>query len=207
LRELTANEGSNGFANRFLWFCVRRSQFLAFGGTVDSEALSVFISRLAKALKFGRDAGQMIFSKQSRKLWKKEYRKLSAEVPGLLGATTSRAEAQVLRLSILYALLDCSSIIHRKHLCAAFAVWRYCRDSARYIFGDSFADPVADNIMRSLRKNPNGLTRTEIRELFQRNRSEPEINNGLRVLVEHGLVRFEREATGGQPAERWLAIR
>jgi Bifunctional DNA primase/polymerase, N-terminal len=207
LRELTANEGSNGFANRFLWGCVRRSQYLPFGGKVDSEKLSPWVSRFGKALVFARRTGRMTFSDQSRELWERKYRKLSAEVPGLLGAIISRAEAQVLRLSMVYALLDCSSIVYRKHLRAALAVWRYCEDSARYIFGDSFGDPVADSILRALRKNQKGLTRTEIRELFQRNRTELEINNGLRVLLEHRLVRSEREETGGRPSERWLAVR
>ena len=45
---------------------------------------------------------------------------------GMLGAVTSRAEAQVVRLSCLYALLDSSKVIRRQHMTAALAVWRYC---------------------------------------------------------------------------------
>ena len=79
--------------------------------------------------------------------------------------------------------------------------------SARYTFGDAFGDYVVDTILRRLRKSPKGLTRTDIREIFSRNRSEAEISNALRVLEEHGLARCEREQTGGRPSERWFATR
>ncbi len=207
LYEFTANEGNNGFANRFLWVCVRRSRELPFGGQVEREKLAGLVAELSKALKFARRGGRIMFSKQARELWKKKYHKLSAGGPGLLGAIISRAEAQVLRLAMLYALLDCSWVILRQHLRAALAVWRYCEDSARYIFGDKFGNPVVDQILARLRKNRKGLTRTEIREMFSRNRSETEIESALNLLGEYGLVRCVREETGGRPAERWFAAR
>ncbi len=207
LREFTANEGSNGFANRFLWVCVRRARLLPLGGRVPSEDLCEIAKRLHKAVEYARHAGELTFSKSAERLWCKTYKQLAAEVPGLLGAITSRAEAQVLRLSMIYALLSRSSVIKTYHLRAALAVWRYCEDSARYIFGDAFGDPVVDQLLASLRKSPKGLTRTEIREIFSRNRSEAEINSALRLLDEYGLVRYEREETGGRPSERWFATR
>jgi hypothetical protein len=207
LRELTVTEGSNGFANRFLWFCARRSRLLPFGGRVAEETQKSLANRLCLAMAFARNAGEMRFSKQAKKLWREKYGELTADVPGLLGAITSRAEAQTLRLSMLYALLDCSTAIKRCHLRGALEVWRYCEDSARYIFGDAFGDPVVDLILRSLRKSPKGLTRSRIREIFSRNRSEEEISNALRVLHENSWARFEMEDTGGRPAERWFATR
>jgi hypothetical protein len=47
----------------------------------------------------------------SLELWHDHYPTLSQARPGLHGASTSRAEAQILRLSALYAALDCSSTI------------------------------------------------------------------------------------------------
>jgi hypothetical protein len=207
LREFSAAEGSNGFANRFLWVCVRRSKLLPLGGRLSDKTSRALISRLQQALAFARKAAEMRFTKQARILWCKSYAKLSEEIPGLLGAITSRAEAQVLRLSMIYALLDSTILINRKHLRAAVAVWRYCEASARYVFGDALGEHVADTILRRLRTNRNGLTRTEIREIFSRNRSEGEINNALRVLLEHGLAHCVREDTGGRPSERWSAVR
>ena len=78
---------------------------------------------------------------------------------------------------------------------AALAVWRYCKDSAQYIFGDATGNPVADRILAALQGNPNGLSRTEIRGIFSRNRSEGEISQALATLVENRSVRCKREVT------------
>src|SRR5262249_39762309 len=126
--------------------------------------------------------------------------------PGLLGAVIARAEAQVMRLACLNALLDCSPIIRKEHLLAAIALWDYCEASARHVFGESLGDPVADELLRVLRASPAGLDRTEIRDLFARNRSAQQIGHALALLLEHGPARCESRATGGRPAERWHAI-
>ena len=54
------------------------------------------------------------------------------------------------------------------HLRAALACWAYAERSARFIFGDTLGDPVADEILRALRQQPAGMTRNEIRDLFDR---------------------------------------
>jgi len=207
LHEFNANEGSNGFANRFLWICVKRARFIPIPERLSEDAFRVLVERLQDALAFARKVDELRFSKQAKKLWCKVYKKLGQEVPGLLGAITSRPEPQVLRLAAIYALLGRSTFIDRKHLRAALAVWRYCENSARYIFGDKFGDPVVDTILRHLRREPKGLTRTDIRGLFSRNRTENEINDALRVLKENNFATCTREDTGGRPSERWFAVR
>jgi hypothetical protein len=109
-------------------------------------------------------------------------------------------------LSILYALLDCSAEIRREHLEAALAVWRYAEDSCRYIFGDSLGDPTADEILRALRASRDGLTRTDIRDLFSRNRPEAEITRALNLLLEYRVARvLPADEKRGRPPERWIA--
>jgi hypothetical protein len=114
--------------------------------------------------------------------------------------------AQTVRLALLYALLDRDPVIRRVHLEAALAVWRFCDASARFIFGNSLGDPVADDLLSALRDEPNGLTRKQIRDLFSRHAQPGSINRALRTLEGHGLARFELEETLGRPAERWFAI-
>src|SRR5262249_56231827 len=102
-------------------------------------------------------------NEEARKLWCDVYEELADGKPGLLGAVTGRAEAQVMRLATIYALLDCESMIGRIHLEAALALWKYCEDSARYIFGDAMGDPTADSILAALRgAAESGLTRTTL---------------------------------------------
>jgi hypothetical protein len=125
----------------------------------------------------------------------------------MFGAVTSRAEAQVVRLSCLYALLDRSAIVDAEHLQAALALWRYCEDSARYIFGDQLGDPVADAILAALRESSDGLTRTEISNLCGRNKAAERIASALAVLQERGLISVRKEPTTGRPVEVWFAVR
>jgi len=141
-------------------------------------------------------------------MWAAVYPDLSAGKAGLLGAATSRAESQVMRLAMLYALLDESPLIRAEHLEAGLAVWQHAEESARYIFGSALGDTTADEILRLLRINHNaGVSRTDMREHFQRHKSSEEITSALAVLVECNLARRDVQSdTGGRPAEIWFAI-
>ena len=208
VRYLDRTEVGNGFANRFLWICVRRGRVLPDGGqlhTVDFAPLFQQLSQVVSQAR-GRGVAEVRRDEGARELWHEVYEGLSAGRPGLLGAVTSRAEAQVMRLALVYALLDHSDAISRSHLEAALAVWNYADASARFIFGDAVGDPIADELLQCLRSRPEGMTRNEMREHFKRNKGASQINRSLTTLQEHGLARFEMEPTGGRPAERWFAV-
>lgn len=194
---------SNGFANRFLWVAVRRSKVLPEGG-VDI-AVGDIAARIAHAVKLARLRGEIRRDEGAKTVWARVYPELSEGKPGLLGSVTSRAESQVMRLALVYALLDGCDSIKQQHLAAALAVWDYCERSARFIFGDSLGDPTADMILKALRRNPRGMTRTEIGACFDRNKSSSEVGRALAVLSEYGLARMDRAAGGGRPAEVWTA--
>lgn len=207
LRHLDTTEAGNGFANRFLWVCVKRSKLLPEGGQIHQVDFAPLTRRLTAAVKFARDVGEMKRDDEARGLWYDVYPKLSQELPGLLGAVVARAEAQTMRLACIYALLDQSAMVRREHLEAALAVWKYCDASVRFIFGDALGDSVADEILRVLRQREDGLTRTEISKHFGRNRAATDISRALGRLHESGLAVCVPDApAGGRPAERWLAV-
>jgi hypothetical protein len=205
-RYLTATEMANGFGNRFLWVCAKRSKLLPDGGTVDPAAWAGLRQELAEALAFARDGGEMTRDEEARALWREVYGQLSEGKPGLAGALLARAEAHVLRLSMLYALLDKSAVIRAEHLMAALTLWDYCERSVYHIFGDCLGDPVADDLLRLLRNCPQGLTRNDIMNYLGRNVPSERIGRALGSLLQHGLARREQEKTGGRPAERWFAV-
>jgi hypothetical protein len=206
-RDLDRTEAANGFGNRFLWACVRRSKELPDGG--DLVDLLPYSSRLVSVVDHARRAGELCRDADARRLWHRVYGPLSAGRPGLLGAMTARAEAQVMRLACLYALGDQSAGVGVVHLRAALEVWRYCFDSARYIFGDRLGDVTADEIRRALQAaGPAGLSRTELlHDVFGRNRPAGEISRALALLEECQLARCDEDRSGGgaRPAERWYA--
>jgi len=205
--ELTATDAANGFANRFLFAGVRRSKYLPFGGeSADQAQVQTIVARLRERAETARTRRRTEMTGDARAIWEKVYPSLAAGGDGLHGAVTARAEAQVCRLALVYALLDGADHIDVPHLLAAIAVWQYCDQTARYIFGDSLGDRVADEIMRGLRAAADsGLTRTAIRDLFKRHQSAERIGAALEVLQCKTLATCELVATGGREAEVWRA--
>ena len=105
--ELTQTDTANGFANRFLFVCVKRSKCLPFGGEDLSESVGGDIARrLERAASAARRVGRITMTHTAREIWTRVYPRLSEAMPGLCGVATARGEAQALRLAMLYALLD-----------------------------------------------------------------------------------------------------
>jgi hypothetical protein len=209
LRQLEKTEAASGFGNRFLWLCVKRSKFLPEGGNIGEVDFAPLLKKLKDAVLFARQVGEMRRDSEARKLWREEYQRLSTGRPGLLGAMLGRAEAHVVRLSMIYALADCSREIQRPHLEAALAMWDYCERSCKFIFGDKLGDPTADELLRALRAAPAGLTRTDMTAHFDRNKSSAEIGRALGALSRQGLARMatpDRTGERGRPSQRWTAV-
>jgi hypothetical protein len=202
---VSAVDIANGLVNRHLWCCVRRARLLPEGGFVPREKLEELASHVREALRQAAVLnGALERTDEARELWADLYPRLTADRPGRLGDATSRAEAQVLRLSLIYAVLDGRSLIDTEHLEAAHAVWDYCSASAGYVFGESTGDRLADKILGALRATEMGLTRTQIRELVGGRETEERIDVALDVLRRYGLAVMEIETeTGGRSAERW----
>jgi hypothetical protein len=148
---------------------------------------------------------------EARAAWHAVYPTLSEERPGLVGTLLARAEAQVLRLSMLYALLDGTDTIRPEHLNAALAVWEYVEASVVYIFGTSVGDPVADTLLTALHDAlPEGLSRKQIlSETFHGNLRADELDRVLRLLERRKLIRrtsLPPEGGRGRPKEIVTAL-
>jgi hypothetical protein len=194
-REMTELDMANGFANRFLWAVVRRSKALPEGGHLDGDAIQAFARRLRGVLDAARQVERVERDEPARALWAERYFDLSAEQPGLLGAITSRAEAQVTRLSLLYALLAGRSVITVHDLKAAFALWEYCERSARYIFGMAVAESPDEQRRRQLVQVIAGRPETQATVHWLAN-SSLRCYRGHRDLAERDLMALEKQGLG-----------
>ncbi len=201
-RYLTRTEAANGFGNRILWFCVQRSKVLPEGGRIHEVDFAPFLKQLGGAVTFAASAGEVGRDPEARSLWAQVYPELSEGKPGMVGTLTSRAEAQVLRLSMIFALLDGEVFVSPQHLLPALAVWDYCEASVRYIFGQTIGDPVADAILEALKATANGLTRTEVSNLFNRHETAERIQQAIAELLRRGFIAIDAIGTGGRPTER-----
>jgi hypothetical protein len=204
---LTETQMANGLGNRFLWLHAKRSKSLPDGGNLNPDDLNGVVSKLHVATTEARKVGAMCRSDDAREVWHAVYPELSEGKPGLVGAMCARAEAQVLRLSCLYALLDGTDTITADHLRAALALWQYCEASVLHIFGDRTGFSVADAILIKLRETPDGMTRTELHGLFGRNQKAGTLDRALQLLATSGKAEgATQEPEGrGRPAETWYA--
>jgi hypothetical protein len=208
-RTLDSTALTNGFANRFLLVCAQRTQLLPFGGRLDPKvvlALAACARQVFDAV--GGQQRRIDFDEAAAALWEESYPELSKDEPGLYGAITARSEAQTIRLATIYAVLDRSAVIRSSHLRAALALWRYCADSARYIFGDTIGDPLADELLRLIRSRaPAGVSRSEMSEHLGRNQSSASIGRALADLLKFGKAKPVRKGGNGagRPVELWVA--
>jgi hypothetical protein len=207
-RTLDQTSMANGYANRFLFACVKRSKLLPHGGELDADVVNKLGAQTAGALTAARAIDRVTMTKAAAHHWIEVYTALAKGAPGLLGAITDRGEAQTTRLALVYALIDKAPQIDTVHIEAALAVWRYCEASARTIFGDIIGDPYADTILRALRAaGAAGLSRTDLINLFGRHLAANKIDAALVALLSAGKVRRGgMKKTGGRPVEMWFAV-
>jgi 5S rRNA maturation endonuclease (ribonuclease M5) len=212
-RYLTKTEEGNGFANRFLWVCSKRSKVLPDGG--GTPEFGDAVEHLHKALSFARNHSAPISRDDAaRALWHDVYEPLSEGKAGLMGAVTGRAEAQVLRLSTLYAVMDCSTVVRKEHLEAALALWEYTEASAAYIFGETAShsdkgtrNADADRVITALEEaGDQGLDLTGIHKLFNNHKPSRQQEELLAQLEKAGRVMVRREATDGRNRSVYVAV-
>ncbi len=82
------------------------------------------------------------------------------------------------------------------------------RRSLRAIhLGEATGDPDADKVLTALKGTEGGMTRTEVSELFGRNKSRQELDRIREALIKAGRVRvsLNPEVGSKKPVERWSA--
>jgi hypothetical protein len=209
IETMRSTQAYNGFCNRFLWAAIKRAQLLPFGGADISDLPQT--ARLRAAIHSASYCHRrMQMTDSALSLWGREYERLSSDIPGILGAVTTRAEPQVLRLALIYALLDDAPEIDVCHLRAAYAIQEYVHQSCRYIFGADLGNETADEIRRVLDCNPQGATQTQLYQYIKKNKSAKELETALKLLKSSGLARESVAAAGpkgGRPVTTWFSCK
>ena len=199
-KTLTVTEQLNGFGNRFLWVCSQRKKILPRPEQMDLKWLLDFQGRLNKITQAARMVGRMQYTPEAWELWDSEYPRLTMAYGGTAGCMVNRGEAQVVRLSLIYALLAGHAGIQIDDLQAALAFWNYCKDSALYIFGGSSTDKRKAKILEYMKSNQT-MTKAEIRsKIFSNHIGGEELDAVLAEMAEEYLLEVtEEKETGGAP--------
>jgi hypothetical protein len=190
MQRLSDTDLTNGYANRFLFVCVRRSKDLPDGGSLSEHDVNTLVMKIQRAKQFAEGVREMKRDEQAAGLWRAVYPSLLDDKTGMFGKAVARARAQVLRLSCLYALLDHSSQVRRPHLEAALALWQYCEDSARYTLAKGMTLSVgAQKLYDAVRETGDaGLSRTAQSQTFRGNLTAKELDAITDELIKAHLV-------------------
>lgn len=212
---LTETQIRNGFANRGLFCASRRPHLIPMGGPAPMS-VDAIAARLGEAIRRARGIPAVKFSAETAEAWIAAYGRFGDGAPSpLLADLEARGDMHCLRLCMILALLDGSAAIEMRHLDAALALWRYCRDSARYVFGPEGAMEEARELSELAREKKKfeadlaqldealheagTLTGREQRAVFSNNRPAAYIGRLRKELISRGQAAERVENTGGRP--------
>ena len=218
LRQTDAADAENGTLNRFLFACSRRSKLLPEGGKFFELIETAEWKKLQHQLqenihniqeypvRLKRDADASDDWGFDQTPDRGIYNPLSQARASLFGAVTVRAPQQVLRLSLITAAMNGCREIRREHQDAAYEIWRYCDESAKFIFG-TIDDTTGVQIVNALRiAGTAGLTRTQIYKIWNGRKPAAEINKALNSLATSGILRLQADGAPGRSSEKCFLI-
>jgi hypothetical protein len=197
---LTDTMLKGGLVNRFLWVCSKRSKLLPHGGKLlDYSEVGM------KLAKFPRNCGAVDRDEAANERWEAIYNEVEGQPrEGMFGKATARPAAQMLRLSLIFALLDGERIIRVPHLEAALDIWRFSEASARFIFQQftGTENSGAEKVLQALASGPK--TQTEINNLFGGNRSKEFLATLRESLLKTGRITIGHASPNGRKVEVWI---
>ena len=182
---------------------------LALPGWITWRQYPDVVDRLSKVVAtFGSPAPEreIEWSQEAKKQWCKFYDSINTSNAGVVGSIIARSDAHVLRLTMLFTVLENSTLMEPRHLNAAIAFWQYCERSAMWAFGEKTGNKAADQIYWALQREPKGMTRAQINlEVFNNHASKSQMDFAFSTLVDARLVcfKFERDK-GAKPTQRWF---
>lgn len=199
-----------GTLNRFLFICSTRSKRLPRGGNAPQSLIDQLAQAFGESVEKARTCGLVEMTPEAWEQWSLIYYRLTADRPDtVLTKATGRRAPQVLRLAMIYTLLDGRTRISVDDLKAAVALEQFSVDSARYIF-----EAQSDKDSKELSKlaqfirtaGPEGRSRNEIRtDLYQAHRKAELITRDLKMLVSQGSVFEVAVPTSGRPKMTYVA--
>lgn len=187
----------SGLGNRFLWIFARKRQTVKIPEAMDYDRLRNIAHRIQSALSSYNEKSVLDFSDAGREHWLKQYEMHEPKDDGKIGAILSRSHVQIIRIALIYALLDCEKAVDVVHLKAAEALWEYSLSSVKYLFETHDQNPVERRILEALKQKPHSMT--DISKLFGNHGDCNAIATILKKLTAQDRVELVTVKTGGRP--------
>jgi Protein of unknown function (DUF3987)/Bifunctional DNA primase/polymerase, N-terminal len=208
---LKESEKASGFVNRYMMLLVHRVRKISRPARMmdpamiaEREAIVHELQSVLKWIESKKDEVEpldythglkMSWSLEAGEMWDVFYNGLGDDDAEYL----TRAEVFVMRLSMIYALLDKAAVMQPVHLKAALAVWAYAKQSAKLIFGN----PQSPNAIKLMERTlaAGYVKRGAVHELFQRHMGSEALDwvmeeaarlSGGRLEVDYGVFKGEQ---------------
>lgn len=206
---LGAVDVSNGFVNRFLWVHTYRDGYLPEGGDFDAAMVTLdpHLRDLAKVADFAdglsRKGHRYRRDAKANELFREVYKTwLTAPRVGAWAAASSRAAPLVVRLSMIFAILDRAHEVKLRHLERALDFFRYCDESSRYLFDAGGMSDDLGKIVAALGEGP--MMRSQIYHgVFRRHLTSDRINTLLHEGLAAGSLAVSFTTIRGRDRELW----
>ena len=200
---LTQTDGFNGYSNRHLWCASTRSKLLPSGGQWSGVNTALLVRRIKTAASFGYEPQLFKRDHAAETAWIPLYSRLTEDRGGLFGAATGRAEAQVMRLAMIYALLDESHAIHRHPPRRQPPRIRFAKTLRDGSSETRRTNPIADRAIESLlAADGEALTLTDLRDVIGSKHAGDAVkpDAALREFLQQGRVsRNGKRPVAAQP--------
>lgn len=192
------DSSAHEFAGRCLW-CIMSGHQVQHDRPqpLSDERLDRFARPLAEVIERSKAVGEMQFDRDVR--WDRHCDTLKHN-NDFVGSFMHHGPEQMVRLAILFAMLDKSEEIKSQHVEAALSVWLQSRASVERVFGVGATDPGPQKLLALLRV-PH--SRKELHALYSNHKRADRLTAELESLEQSGLVVREIIPTAGRPREQW----
>ncbi|MEQ8849941.1 DUF3854 domain-containing protein [Botrimarina sp.] len=200
----------SGFVNRFLIAYSHSTTIHTDAPPPPASLYRPLIKRIRKISKLGSEAvpQTLELDAEAQEYWDKHYpiMRAAGDAPGLQGAIVARGYTFVLRLALIYALVelwestDETPQVAKRHLEAGMAIWRTCERATLTMLAGETGDPLSEEIVTFLQGG--SKTTKQLREHF--GKKMPQVKESLKTLVKACRVRTwkEKQPQGaGRPTE------
>lgn len=205
---MTSSEVFGGGVNRMLVIATRRARLLPEGGNLPTELVQDIAGTLGERVRRLSALHEVPFTPDARESWAPIYEDLSRPRPdGPVAALLARSRPMVLRIALVYALLDGSPAVDAVHLRAARALWQYAEESIHWLYGQLDDQEEVQALIEWLAAaGENGRSKSEVTNDYAKRNKKAAENalNMIALLIRDGLVTQTTASSGrGRPGTRF----
>ena len=194
---------ANGFLNRFQFAHAQAVRSIPLPEPPPDDVLGVLASCLSAAIQVAKSRGRVHLSGPALGLWRQLYPHLDADDEGAVGALLARTKPYLLRLALVYALLDRADKIEPVHLHAACALWDYHTATIHHVYGGRTGNRLDDRLLSAIVEAGGAANRTALSGALSRHVTAAALDAARDRLVAAGVVEIESVKTAGRPREVW----